>query len=138
MQKHLLRLTQANRKAAHKWVDKAIQNGAGGKPWTLEVREPRRSDDQNSALWSLLTQIAKHRPEHGGRVMTPAAYKFVFMDALGHEVDYMPSLDGKRMFPLGHRSSALTTAQFSDLLELIIAWSAQEGLTIKHFDDRGM
>lgn len=135
MAKHLLRLTQANREAAHKWVDKAIQAGNGGKAWMMEVREPRRSDDQNSALWSLLSQITKQRPEHNGRAMTAELWKSVFLDALGHEQDYLPSLDGKRIFPMGHRSSALSKAQFSDLLELILAWTAEQGLTIKHFDD---
>lgn len=135
MTKHLLRLTQSNRDLAHQWVDRAIQNGNGGKPWMLEVKEPTRSLAQNSALWEILGQIVKQRPAHHGRQMSQEAYKAVFMDALGHEVDYMPSLDGKRMFPLGLRSSRLTKDQFSDLLQIILAWAAQEGLTITHFDD---
>lgn len=135
MTKHLLRLTQSNRDLAHQWVDRAIQNGNGGKPWMLEVKEPTRSLEQNAAFWGLVAQIVKQRPVHHGRQMNAEAYKAVFMDALGHEVDYMPSLDGKRMFPLGLRSSRLTKDQFSDLLQLILAWAAQEGLTITHFYD---
>lgn len=135
MTKHLLRLTQSNRDLAHQWVDRAIQNGNGGKPWMLEVKEPTRSLEQNAALWGALQQIVKQRPIHHGRPMTAEMYKAAFMDALGHEVDYMQSLDGKRMFPLGLRSSRLTTSQFSALIELILAWAAQEGLTITHFDD---
>lgn len=135
MTKHLLRLTQSNRDLAHQWVDRAIQNGNGGKPWMLEVKEPTRSLAQNAALWEILGQIVKQRPTHHGRPMNAEAYKAVFMDALGHEVDYMQSLDGTRMFPLGLRSSTLTKGQFSDLIELMLAWATQEGLTITHFDD---
>lgn len=135
MTRHLLRLTHANRQAAHQWVDKAIQNGNGGKPWMMEVKAPKRSDEQNAALWGLLAQIVKQRPVHHGRPMTAELYKSAFMDALGHEVDYCTSLDGKRMFPMGLRTSTLTKDQFSDLLELILAWAAQEGLTINHFDN---
>lgn len=135
MARNLLRLTPGARQAAHQWVDKALLNWIPGKPWLLEIREPKRTDEQNAALWSLLAQITKQRPEHNGRQMTSDLWKTVFMDALGHEVDYCASLDGKRIFPLGHRSSHLNKAQFSDLITLILAWSAEQGLTIEHFDD---
>ena len=134
MARHLLRLTPSARHEAYRWVDKALANWQTGKPWMLEIREPKRTDDQNAALWSLLGQITKQCPTHHGRTMTPELWKTVFMDALGHEVDYCPSLDGTRIFPLGHRSSQLTKQQFSDLLELILAWATAHGLTIKHFD----
>lgn len=134
MSRNLLRLTPGARQEAHRWVDKALSYWKPGQPWMLEVREPKRTDDQNAALWSLLGQINKQRPIHNGRKMTPDLWKSVFMDALGHEVDYCASLDGERIFPLGHRSSHLTKAQFSDLLELILSWTAQQGLTIRHFD----
>jgi hypothetical protein len=66
--------------------------------------------------------------------MTSELWKSVFMDALGHEVDYIASLDGKRIFPLGHRSSQLSKSQFADLLTLMLAWAAENDLTIEHFD----
>lgn len=135
MSRNLLRLTPGARQKAHQWVDKALANWTPGKPWLLEVREPKRTDEQNAAMWSLLSQITKQRPEHNGRAMTSDLWKSVFMDALGHEVDYVGSLDGKRMFPLGHRSSQLNKAQMSDLIELMLAWSATQGLTIEHFDE---
>lgn len=134
MARNLLRLTPGARKAAHDWVDKALALWQPGSPWMLEIREPKRSDEQNAAMWGLLAQITKQRPVHNGRQMTSDLWKSVFLDALGHEVDYCASLDGTRIFPLGHRSSQLTKRQFSDLLELMIAWAAENGLTIEHFD----
>ena len=134
MSRNLLRLTPGRRAEAHQWVDKALSLWMPGKPWLLEIREPKRTDEQNAAMWSLLAQITKQRPVHNGRAMTSDLWKSVFMDALGHEVDYVGSLDGSRIFPLGHRSSNLTKSQMSDLLELMLAWCATNGLTIQHFD----
>lgn len=135
MSRNLLRLTPGARQQAHAWVEKALTMWSPGKPWLLEIREPKRTDEQNAAMWGLLAQITKQRPVHNGRQMNSDLWKAVFMDALGHEVDYVGSLDGKRVFPLGHRSSHLNKAQMSDLIELMLAWSAEQGLTIEHFDD---
>ena len=115
-------------------MERALSLWQPGSPYTLEIREAKRSDEQNAALWGLLAQITKQRPVHCGRQMTSDVWKSVFLDALGHEVDYVGSLDGSRIFPLGHRSSHLTKRQFSDLLELMLAWSAEQGLVIEHFD----
>lgn len=133
--RHLIPLTPANRGQALMGVEVAIRKGQRGKPWVLELREPRRSDEQNRALWSLLGQIHKQRPTHNGVRMTPDLWKAVFMQALGAEMVMLPTLDGDGFFPLGHRSSQLTTAQFADLLSLILAWCAREEIEVKHFDD---
>jgi hypothetical protein len=101
MGRQFLRLTAGNRKAAHAWVDKAIQLGRESGAWTMELREAKRTDDQNSALWSLLGQIAKQRPIHNGVKMTPELWKAVFMQAWGAEVVFLPKLDGDGMFPAG-------------------------------------
>ncbi len=133
MSRHLLRLTPGKRDEAHAWVEKALRQWQPGAAFIMEIKPPTRSLEQNAAMWGLLAQITRQRPVHNGREMTPDLWKAVFMDALGHEVDYVASLDGRRMFPLGHRSSQLTKGQMTDLLELMLAWSAQEGLTIEHF-----
>ena len=57
---------------------------------TVEFRAPRRSNDQNALMWSLLTQIARQRPTHNGVRMTPEHYKSVFMHALGAEALQLP------------------------------------------------
>lgn len=133
MPRHLLRLTPGARDQAHAWVDKALLQWQPGAPMVMEIKPATRSLDQNAAMWGLLAQITRQRPVHNGRDMTSDLWKAVFMDALGHEVDYVASLDGRRMFPLGHRSSQLTKGQMTDLIELMLCWAAQEGLTIEHF-----
>lgn len=129
MARHLLTLTQHNRGKAVEGVVKA-PNG-----YVLELREPKRTDDQNAALWGLLNQIQRQRPKHNGVSMTPELWKAVFMDALGAEMRMLPKLDGDGFFPIGHSTSRLTKGEFTDLLELMLAWCAREGLTVEHFDD---
>jgi len=126
--RHLLTLTRHNRDKAHKGVSAAPDG------WVLELREAKRSDPQNAAMWGLLHQIQKQRPTHNGVRMTPEIWKAVFLQALGAEMTMIPTLDGDGYFPIGHRSSVLTKGQFADLLELMLCWCAREGIEVEHFD----
>ncbi len=129
MSRHLLTLTPNNRALAVQGVQRAPDG------WTLELRESKRSDEQNKALWGALGQIQKQRPILNGVRMTPDLYKAVFMQALGVEMVMLPTLEGDGYFAAGHRSSQLTKGEFANLLELILAWAARNGVTIQHFDD---
>jgi hypothetical protein len=128
-ERHILTLTRANRQKAVQGVLRAPDG------WTLELREAKRSDDQNRALWGALHQVTKQRPTHNGVRMTAETWKAVFMQALGAEMVFVPTLDGTGVFPMGHRSSQLTKSEFAGLLDLILAWAATEGVTIEHFHD---
>lgn len=129
MSRHVLTLTRTNRAKAVEGVLRAPDG------YVLELREARRTDDQNRALWGLLNQIQKQRPTHNGMKMTSDTWKAVFMHALGVEMVFLPTLDCDGVFPMGHRSSQLTKAEFAGLLELMLAWAAKEGLAIEHFDE---
>lgn len=111
----------------------AIERAPAG--YAVDIKEAKRSDEQNRALWGLLNQIVKQRPHHNGVKMDAELWKCVFLNALGTEMRMMPNLDGNGYFPLGYRSSQLTKSEFSELLELMLAWAANEGLTINHFND---
>lgn len=130
MTRHVLKLTRHNRDLAIR----GVRNAKDG--WLLEIREPTRSTEQNAALWSLLSQVARQRPTHNGVKMSPELWKTVFMDAWGAEVTFLPKLEGDGMFPAGHRSSHLTVGEMASLIELILAWTARQGLTIRHFDEQ--
>lgn len=121
-------MTKADRELAKRAIDRAPPG------YVADIHESKRSDEQNRALWGLLNQIVRQRPTHNGVKMDAAMWKAVFMDALGNETAYAPKLDGPGYFPIGQRSSQLTVSQFRDLLELMLAWTAREGLEIKHFD----
>lgn len=133
-ERHTLRLTPSRRAEAHAWIDRAIQRGRESRAWTMELREAKRTDDQNAALHGLIGQIIKQRPIHNGIPMDMALWKASFMQALGEEIRFLPTLDGKSVFPIGLSTSALPVARFSELIEYILWWAANEGLTVKHFD----
>lgn len=134
MSRNLLRLTPGARHDAHLWVDKALSLWTLGKPYTLEIREPKRSDEQNAALHGLIAQIIKKRPVHNGVRMDMALWKASFMQALGEEVRFVPTLDGDGVFPIGLKTSALSKSRFSELIEFILAWCAREEIAVEYFD----
>ena len=135
MSRYTLPLTPGNRSDAHSWVDRALSLWKPGQAWVMELREAKRTDDQNRALWGALGQIVRQRPVHNGVQMDAETYKALFLHALGHEVRFVPTLDGSSMLPLGLRSSKLTKAEFTDLLELIVCWASQNGVTLEHFEE---
>lgn len=137
-ERHTLILTRLNRMDAHRGVDAAVNRSLHGRPWVLELREAKRSDEQNNAIHGLIDQILKQRPHHCGLAMSKESYKAIFMHALGQELKMLPTLAGDGMFPLGLSTSKLTVTEGSDLIEFMLAWCAREGLEIEHFDgDQG-
>ncbi len=93
----------------------------------VEFRKPTRTTDQNSLLWVYLTKVSSAQP--GGRKLSPDVWKALFMHACGHAVQFEQGLDGSP-FPLGFRSSKLTKAEMSDLLDFIGAWAAENGIAL--------
>lgn len=93
----------------------------------IEFRAPRRSVDQNSRLWAILTEIAKQKPE--GRDFDPEVWKCLFMSAWRQDVKVYPSLDGKSLVPV-FRSSELTTKEMIELQDFIEAWCAENNVLL--------
>jgi len=122
--------TRQDRGRAVRWIETAPDGTV------VEFKQKGRSNDQNAAMWSVLTQINRQRPVHNGVKMSAVLWKAVFMQALGAELVMLPTLEGGGLFPFGHRSSKLTKDEMSNLIELMLAWAATEGLTIEHFDER--
>lgn len=122
MSRHLLVLSsEAIRSKALKWVQQAP-------PGTrLTFQSPRRSLDQNAALWAALTDISGQVDYHGVR-LSPDDWKLLFMDALKREVRMVPNLDGNGFVSLGRSSSDLSREEFSGLLDIIYEWGARNGV----------
>lgn len=114
---------------------RAIDRAPAG--YVADIKEERRTDEQNRALWPRLTEIQRQRPTLNGVSMTPDLWKCVFLQALGAEMRMMPTLKGDGFFPLGLSSSALTKHEFADLLTFIDAYCAEQGIVLKHFDGQG-
>lgn len=107
------------RDLAKQLIDRAPPNAV------FNVREATRNADQNAKLWAMLSDISRAKPE--GRKMTAELWKAVFMQACGHEVQFLNGLDGLP-FPAGFRSSRLNVRQMADLISFISAYGDQNGV----------
>lgn len=95
--------------------------------YVIEVKEPSRTRKQNDKLWPMLADVSR-QCRLSGMVYSPDAWKCVFMQALGWEQRMAPALNGEGPVPLGYRSKLLTIKQFSDLIEYIYAYGAEQGI----------
>jgi len=91
--------------------------------WIIEIKPPTRTLDQNAKLHPMLEDI--RRQVEGMDAFTRDDIKLRFLNALGTEMRYLPELDGAGMFPVGLRSSTLTKAQFSLLIEMLYKYGAE-------------
>lgn len=94
--------------------------------YVVTISEPSRTLDQNALMWAALTDIARAKPD--GRDMTPEQWKCAFMDAAGFRPEFVPALEGNGFICLGYKSSRLTKAQFSDLIECMMEFGARKGV----------
>jgi len=111
------------RAKAKAWIDAAPDGSR------IEFKAPRRTLDQNSRLWAVLTDIAS-QAEHHGRKYPAETWKFIFLSALGREMQFVPALDGHGMIPIGQSSSDLSKTEMSALLELMEAWASEHNITL--------
>jgi hypothetical protein len=112
---------KTDRERVAQWADKAEYGTR------VEFKAAKRSVDQNSRLWAMLTDVATQK-EHAGRRYTTDQWKILFMHACGREVQFIPSLDNSTFIPWGQSSSDLSKQEMSDLLEFIAAWGAEHGV----------
>ena len=112
------------RATAHQWIDKAAVNSR------VEFKAPRRSTDQNAMMWACLTDLARQLPWHGIK-LTADDWKLVMLNGLKAEMRLVPNINGNGFVNLGRSSSDLSKAEMSDLIELILAFGAQHGVTFQ-------
>jgi len=100
-----------------------------------ERKARRRSLEQNDKMWALLTEISE-QTEHCGRHFSPDQWKVLMMHACGHTVQFLPALDNSSFVPYGGRSSHMTKAQMSELIEFIYVWGLEHGVRFQ--TDKGV
>jgi hypothetical protein len=98
----------------------------------VEFKKPRRTLPQNDRMWAMLTDVATQK-EHCGRKYPPETWKALMMQAWGKEVEIVPTLDGRSVFPI-FSSSDLSKDEMSELMEFMSAWGAENGVV---FHDPG-
>lgn len=109
-----------NRHPVHNLID-AAPLGA-----IVNVKQPRRTLDQNAKFWAMLSDVSR-QCEHNGRKFTPDDWKALFMHACEHEVRFILGLNGEP-FPVGFRSSKLSKGQMADLITFILQWGDEQGV----------
>jgi hypothetical protein len=114
--------TDDDRRKACEWI-RAAPDGA-----SILFKRNKRTLPQNDRFWAMLTDVAE-QAEHFGRKYQPDIWKLIFMAALGREVQFVPSLDGTTVVPLGYHSSDLDKDEMTELMDFIDAWGAEHGVT---------
>jgi hypothetical protein len=100
---------------------------------SIEFKTARRSTDQNALLWSRLSDISQQVIWYGQK-LSPDDWKDVLTASL-RRARVVPGIDAGTFVPLGMRTSDMTKAEFSELLELIAAFGAEHN--VKFHDEKG-
>lgn len=111
--------TIADRDRACRWARQAPIGS------TVEFKAPRRTLEQNSRMWALLTDVARQVDWYGQK-LSPEDWKTVFTASL-RKARIVPGLDGG-FVPLGMRTSDMTKTEMGDLMTLIEAFGAEHGV----------
>lgn len=114
----------ADRAKAIHWIGKAPDGTR------VEFKASKRSTDQNSKMWAMLTDVATQlRWGWSGEKLSVEDWKDVFMHGLQRELRTAPSLDRTAPVALGRSTSDLSKEEMSNLLELIAEFGARNGVT---------
>ena len=113
-------VSDSARSMARRMIDRAPPGAV------VNIREANRSDAQNAKLWAMLSDIARAKPD--GRVHTTEQWKCIFMAACGHKPSFLPALEGEDFLCTGYRSSRLSKAEMSDLIECIAEFGARKSV----------
>lgn len=95
----------------------------------VEFKPAKRTLDQNAKLWSMLAEISEQLDWYGTK-LSSEDWKNVFTAAL-RQSRTVPGIDGVSLVPLGLYTSNLSKEAFSELLELIHAFCAERGVTLR-------
>lgn len=93
--------------------------------YVVRIDEPKRSDEQNRALWPRLKDISEQVEWHGNK-LADHEWKDLFTAALKQQ-KVVPGIEGGLVF-IGGRTSTMKVREFSDLLEIINEFGARHGV----------
>ena len=123
-------LTEADREKMLADLKRAPLEHNGRRGFNVTATRRTRTHEQNDLLWDLLTAF-EEQCEMGGRKFNKEAWKVIFMNALGHPSNMLPTLDGESFFAEGYRSSKLSVGQMTELIDYIFAEGAERGIKFK-------
>lgn len=91
----------------------------------LSVKRETRSSAQNARMWAMLEDVA-HQVEWHGRKLSKEDWKHIFSASLKKQ-DAVPGIDGGFVV-LGQSTSKMTVREMGDLMELMEAFGAEQGV----------
>lgn len=121
MQARTVRLVGDRQRAHAKTLIDAAPDG-----YVMKIGAETRRDAQNRKLWPMLQDLINQVPRFA--TINREDLKLRFLNALGVEMRFLPTLEEEGLFPVGLKSSTLTVQQFSGLIELIYAEGAKHGV----------
>lgn len=116
------------------WV-KMKESLDSGVALTVQVERENRTLDQNAMYHSIIHQIAK-QARHLGSTWDAESWKRLLVDAYTKEQwsassgQVIPNLTGDGIVQLGLQTRKFTKQQASEFSEWLMAWCAENGVTI--------
>ena len=107
------------------WVRNQLQ---AGKRLTLTIGEETRTLPQNSRMWAMLSDISAQVEWHGLK-LSKEDWKDMASASLKRQ-RAVPGMDGGFVV-LGQRTSEMSKADMSELMELMEAFGAQHGVKFR-------
>lgn len=93
--------------------------------YVVEIKPRTRSIDQNARLWAMLGDVSRQVEWYGQR-LSPEDWKHVFTASLRKQ-RAVPGIDGGFVV-LGQSTSKMTVREMSELIELMHAFGAEQGV----------
>tara|TARA_R110000796_G_scaffold224954_1_gene341303 strand:+ start:74 stop:484 length:411 start_codon:yes stop_codon:yes gene_type:complete len=105
-----------------------------GVPLVMEITRENRSLPQNALIHSIINQISA-QAQHLGSTWDAESWKRLLVDAYTREIgqnsgQVIPNLTGDGIVQLGLQTRKFTKQQASEFSEWLMAWAAQNGVTI--------
>ena len=106
-----------------------------GVPLVMEITRENRSLPQNALIHSIISQISA-QAQHLGSTWDAESWKRLLVDAYtreqwsGSSGQVIPNLTGDGIVQLGLQTRKFTKQQASEFSEWLMAWAAQNGVTI--------
>ena len=105
-----------------------------GKKLTLEIKQQSKSREQEEKYHAIIGDIAK-QAQHMGHKWDAESWKRLMVDKYLRETGFMnspiiPNLDGTGIVQLGYQTRNFSKEQASEFVEFLLAWCAENGVTI--------
>jgi len=104
-----------------------------GRQLTLEINPASKSRPQEEKYHAIIGEIAK-QAQHMGATWDAETWKRLLVDKYCREIginsQIMANLDNNSIIQLGIQTRKFTKEQASEFVEFLLAWSAENGVTI--------